>query len=230
MFHHTLGTTKATHLRTVRHPLIRTPNDIYALSPTELLVTNDHAHRAGLLRTVEDIVTHPLGPKTSLVHVSFSLDSPRVDARVALDGLHNCNGLGHGPSGQLLLVDAAGGILHLGTPNPPSLHTSIPHATTLDNPSFYASTLDASQGYLNAGLTAAHTLATSARNATALDPSIVWYLAFNSTTPKVLFHDDGARLRTASAAVIVDDEATRERWLFATGFLSEAMVAMPVEV
>lgn len=228
VFRHVLGSDSATHLRSVAHPLVRTPNDIFSISPGELLVTNDHKHRSGPLRTVEDIITHPLGPQTDLIHLRFSLESPDVEASIALDGLHNCNGLGHGPSGQLMLVDASGGILHLGTSSPISLTTSIPFETTIDNPSFYTSVIDSQTGYLNAGLPQAHTLSATARNASSTEPSIVWYLPLNSTTPKVLFHDDGRLLRSASAAVIVDDAVHRDRWLFATGFLSEGIVAMRV--
>jgi hypothetical protein len=49
-----------------------------------------------------------------------------------------------------------------------------------------------------------------------------------SSIPKVLFEDDGGRMRTASAAVLVDDAVKGETWIFATGFLSEGNVAVRV--
>jgi hypothetical protein len=69
IFHHILGSNTATHIRTVRHPLIRTPNDVYSVGPGDLLVTNDHKHRAGLWRTVEDLVSGAVGPKSDVGYV-----------------------------------------------------------------------------------------------------------------------------------------------------------------
>jgi hypothetical protein len=193
-----------------------------------------------------------VGPKCDVLRLRFDLDlgagsmgealeeSERgVDGTVVLAGIHNPNGLGHGPDAEILLVDAAGGILHIGflaskTPKPTDTNTksalilnrSISFPTTIDNPSFYHSTISNQKGYINAGLTAEHTLSRTARDPKGTDPSIIYYLAHASSTPKVLFQDDGGTLRTASAAVLVNDAVKRETWMFATGFLSDEIVSV----
>ena len=58
---------------------------------------------------------------------------------------------------------------------------------------------------------------------------------------RILFEDDGTRLRTASAAVLVavdpvdelnkgDVPGARKAWLFATGFLAKSVIALKVEL
>lgn len=71
----------ATHIDTIRHPLLRSPNSILALGPEELLVTNDHyftAKQSRLLSQLETFLGIPLGP---VVYVD--LRGGNVDARVA---------------------------------------------------------------------------------------------------------------------------------------------------
>lgn len=243
IFRHVLGSTSAQHVRSVHHPLVRTPNDIYSIGPGQLLVTNDHKHRDGFLRHIEDVISHSLAPKTDIVHLDVDLnegaqdDEQGVKATVALDGLHNGNGLGHGPNGQVLLGDAAGGVLHLGTletsPTPTlRLQASIQLDSTIDNPSYYQSKDGLTSGYILAGLAKAHTLSSTNRDAHGKDPVIVWYVPRTGATEvgkaRVLFADDSTVLRSASAAVMVDDESGKTKWLFVTGFLSEAMVAVKV--
>lgn len=260
IFHHILGSNSARHIRTIHHPLIRTPNDIYSIAPGDLLVTNDHRYRAGFLRTLEDLISHPLGPKSDVVRVTFPIPIEHgsqarnaqhagledgleggVVARIVGSGLHNPNGLGHGPDGEILLVDAAGGVLCFGSltssddPNPAVLilNRSVSFPSTIDNPSPYTSLHNPSKkGILNAGLTAAHTLSTSARDPSGNDPSIIYYLPSDSSVPRVLFKDEGGRLlRSASAAVCLDLEKEEEEggtWCFGTGFISEGIVGMRV--
>lgn len=43
-----------THSRTIYDPMLISPNDILAVSPTQFYVTNDHGYESGLMRTVED--------------------------------------------------------------------------------------------------------------------------------------------------------------------------------
>jgi hypothetical protein len=161
-----------------------------------------------------------------------------VEATIVANGLHNPNGLGHGPDGEILLVDAAGGVLYFGSLTSDTssadaakliLNRSVSFPSTIDNPSSYISSINPSKkGILNAGLTAAHTLSTSARDPSGVDPSIIYYLPHDSSTPQVIFQDKGGRvLRSASAAVLVDD-SSGETWCFGTGFISEGIVAMRV--
>src|SRR3954451_6277908 len=55
VFHHVIGSPSIRHIRSVWHPLLRTPNDVYASSPTSVYATNDHRYTEGLLRTIEDV-------------------------------------------------------------------------------------------------------------------------------------------------------------------------------
>ncbi|KAL2862949.1 serum paraoxonase/arylesterase family protein [Aspergillus lucknowensis] len=55
VFHYVLNSSTIRHVRSVRHPLITTPNDLYATSPYSFYVTNDHHYREGFLRELESI-------------------------------------------------------------------------------------------------------------------------------------------------------------------------------
>ncbi|GHJ87055.1 hypothetical protein NliqN6_3457 [Naganishia liquefaciens] len=235
VFRHALGSGTARYIRSVYHPLVRTPNDLYSISPGEILVTNDHKYRSGAMRMLEDVVSHRWGPKTDLVRLGFRLDGYQqgdVVGTIALSGLHNCNGLGHGPNGQVLLTDAAGGVLHVCSWDAYAglgIDSSIQLESTIDNPSYYASKFDSEAGYVLAGLARAYTLPRTNRDPNGLEPAIVWYVPLGGS-PRILFQDDGRVLRSASTAVIVDDEHSRERWLFVTGFHAEAIVAVKIEL
>ncbi|KAJ9093526.1 hypothetical protein QFC21_006360 [Naganishia friedmannii] len=273
VFHHVLNTSVATHIRSITHPLIRTPNDVLSLSPFEILVTNDHKHRSGFLRHVEDVITHSWGPKTDVIRLRFDLraagggkaeEGEGVEASVVLDAIHNGNGLGHGPGGQVLIGDAAGGVLHLAdliSPTTPTtktprlhIHESIPLLSNIDNPSFYASSDGTRSGYVLAGLSKGAALGPHAHDPTYKHGVIVWYVPVKGDgeagagagaetdgkagkvgEPRVIFADDGGLISTASAAVIVDrpsatGEGEVDRWLFVTGFMSDEMVAVKLDL
>lgn len=250
LFHHALGSPSVRHVRSIRHPLIRTPNDILAQSPTSFYVTNDHFYRNGLMRLVEDIV--PDAKWSSTVHVrvdSFqSADGQSgIDATTALTGLHNNNGLGLGASpDEVVIGSAIDGVMHRATVHESNrsitVRDSISFDTTIDNPSYFrdlhaASPADDRSGYVNAGLTRGIDLLGHFSDPNAKDGAIVWYARPSETEPegwekRVLFEDDGSLIRTASAAVLVGGEAQgageRKAWLFVTGFLSESVVAVGV--
>ncbi len=91
-----------------------------------------------------------------------------IDARVALSGLHNSNGLGRGPQpADIAITSAAGGLLHLAEVSADagkgegevaiSVKETLKLDSTIDNPSYFSdpyanATFDAS-GYILAGLT-----------------------------------------------------------------------------
>lgn len=249
LFRHVLETNTAQHVRSIWHPLIQTPNDIYAASPHSLYVTNDHFYRDGMLRMVEDIL--PAAKWSSVVHVRLStLDaagdsSAGLDASVALDGLWNNNGLGHGRTEQEVIISSAlGGRLFIATRQPENnhalaIHTTIQFDTVTDNPSYYADPFrtktDDKSGLVVAGVSQGFRLPHTSRDPDAKDPCQVWYArpAANGTwEKKLLFEDDSSRLRSAAAAVLVPIEpeqgGTKRAWLFVTGFLSERMLAVKV--
>ena len=130
------------------------------------------------------------------------------------------------------MTDAVGGVLHICSMDASSqirLESSIQLDSTIDNPSYYDSKLDSEAGYVLAGLARAYTLPKTNRDPNGLEPAIVWYVPVKGK-PRVLFQDDGRVMRSASTAVIVNDEGAGERWLFVTGFHSEAIVAVKVEL
>mgnify|MGYP002718703634 FL=1 len=247
LFHHTINSKSIRHVRSISHPLIKTPNDIYAISPVSFYVTNDHFYREGPMRLIED-VWRP-AKWSDIIHVriaDLSKDAP-IEASVALTGLWNNNGLGRGRTDKEVIISSAmGGEIFLATRHESnhsiSIDTSIAFASSLaDNPSYYddpyrTDSHDAS-GYLVAGVSQAIHLLANAKDPNALDAVQVWYTTLNSSTgvweKKVLFEDDGTRIRTASAAVLVPIEpkdGKKLAWLFVTGFMSESMVAVQVEL
>ncbi|RCI12336.1 hypothetical protein L249_1108 [Ophiocordyceps polyrhachis-furcata BCC 54312] len=269
IFHHGIGSNSVRHVRSVWHPLIRTPNDILAVSTSSFFVTNDHQYRKGYMRNVEDTW---FGSKWSnTIFVEFAVDgddtrsahddSKGVLASVSLEGFHNNNGLGHGKTSRDILIgSASSGTLHLGaySVDPAmavgriSVSQSIQLDSTIDNPSYFAdpyanSTFDGS-GYVLAGLSKAANLLQNIRNPQGQDSVYVWMvkpLNQGSTNAagedsskwrkRLLFEDDGSRIRTASSAVLVPidgftDSGQRRAQLFVSGFLSKSVVTCAVDL
>ncbi|KAE8395377.1 serum paraoxonase/arylesterase family protein [Aspergillus alliaceus] len=252
LFHHALGSNTVRHVRSILHSLIVTPNDIYAESPLSFYVTNDHFYREGFKRQVEDLV--PAAKWSNVVHVQVdSLESEQaeigVNAKVALVGLQNNNGLGHGQSKEEILIsNAIGGIMYRGRANPEPRNISILDEvhfdSSIDNPSYYmdpyrTSSGDAS-GYVLAGLLRPIDLAKNHADPNGKDGVMVWYARPN--TPKegsavewqtrLIFEDDGSNIRSSSTALLVPIELQpgekKKAWLFVTGFVSENVIAVEV--
>ena len=271
VFHHVIGTSTATHLRSIWHPLIRTPNDLIATSPTTLYVTNDHFYRVhGCMRVLEDMYAN--AKWTDVIFLEFALEAPStpttaetdalagVTASVALDKFHNANGLGHGRyANEVAIASAASGVLSIGEIPASSSALSTSHTitvlnriefeSTIDNPSYfsdpYAGTADGVDysGFVLAGMAKAHTLAQTSKQPEATDPVMVWFAKPVKQgesgevvwEKRLLFEDDGSRIRSASAAVLVaiDPEkegGKRKAWLYVTGFVSSSVVAVKVDL
>lgn len=259
LFRHVIGSSTLKHIRTISHKLIETPNDIYAVSPNEFYVTNDHRHREGLMRELETMA--PTAWSTT-IHVSItdpsaSSDTEGVEAKIALTGIKNNNGLGHVHDfNEVTVVSAERGILYRCVPDPATKTLSIEETihldSTLDNPFWYhdpwASANDDKSGYVLGGLARGMDLLTNTRDPSAKDPSFVWLvqrpqsaatnkdtLAKGAWEKRLVFADDGTRLRTASAAVIVGIDPKKEGgkkkgWLFATGFMSANVVVTKIDL
>jgi len=206
LFEYTLGTTTITHLRSVQHPSIVTPNDIHITSPTTFYVTNDHHYTAGLLRSVEDIAWDPIARWGKVLHVTVhdlnsSDATSAVTVDVALNRIHNPNGMGTGAtSSEVLIARAAAGVLVLAeeiktTPSRGwlsfgaskeevsvlKIKESIQMPSTLDNPTYFhdpyvAQTGRDASGYVLAGLARACDLAHTCGDPNGRDPSMVWLL------------------------------------------------------
>lgn len=260
LFRHVIGSSTLKHIRTISQKLIETPNDIYAVSPTEFYVTNDHRHREGLMRELETMA--PFAWSTT-VHVTITDPSETFYTKgfeviTALTGIKNNNGLGHvHGSNEVTVCSAERGILYRCVPDPETKTLAIEETvhmdSTLDNPSWYhdrwASADDDKSGYVLAGLARGIELLQNTRDPTGKDPTFVWLVQrqqSSSTTDKavqtkgdwekrLVFADDGTRLRTASAAVIVGIDPKKEGgkkkgWLFATGFMSANVVATKIDL
>lgn len=248
LFHHVLESETVQHVRSIRHPLVETPNDIYADSPYSLYVTNDHFYRDGPLRLIEDI--WPRAKWSTVVHVQVTDMKSKngedgLEASVAHSGLWNNNGLSHGRTSEEIVISSAiGGELYVSQRHPNhtiSVKDTISFDTVTDNPSYYAdpyrTEADDASGFVVAGVSQGLYLPKTSRDPDATDPLQVWYArpqpGTNGWEKKLLFEDDGLRIRSASAAVLVPLEpkgGKKLAWLFVTGFLSESMVAVQVEL
>ncbi|EAW09175.1 serum paraoxonase/arylesterase family protein [Aspergillus clavatus NRRL 1] len=254
LFHHVLESSTARHVRSIRNPLIATPNDIYAESPNSFFVTNDHLYRTGYKRMIEDVL--PLAKWSSTIHVQihdFNAEDAAagIDATVALTGLYNNNGLGHGKTkDEMLVVSCMGGTLYRAHANSGNhtitLGDAIRPGGQFDNPSYYSdpyrtASHDAS-GYVLGGMARPVDLAKHHSDPAAKDGAIVFYVrpksgsgaAATEWESRVIFQDDGTLIRTASSAVLVPIETQtgqkKKAWLFVSGFFSESVIAVEVEL
>ncbi|KAI0004435.1 calcium-dependent phosphotriesterase [Xylariaceae sp. FL0662B] len=252
LFVHTTGSNTAKHLRSISHPLIRTPNDLFALSEHEFLVTNDHHYRDGHKRVLlEDIARQKW---TDVIHVSLE-DDDQVVATVSLNSIATTNGLGRGPNQQILISNALGGALYFATLPPEKNKTlSISHSVQterlIDNPSYFSDPyagLDGKDysGYLLAGFGRAVEFPEYFKDPTGRlpIPSVVQYLPASAgrnasesrgKQARVLFSDDSSSLRSATTAVLTAiDPATndgkRQGWLFVTGVVAPHMLATKID-
>ncbi|KAK0727515.1 hypothetical protein B0T26DRAFT_637893 [Lasiosphaeria miniovina] len=279
IFHHVLGSSTVRHVRSVWHPLIRTPNDIFASSATSFFMTNDHRYvDHGLMRAIEDLYAR--AKWTDVVHVQLnSLAAPGDDATagvhatVAVSNIHNSNGLGHGRSPrEILITSCSSGVLHIGQVSPDAVSGHDSNVTIVesievdaisDNPSYFSDPFssglaDDRSGFVTAGVARPMEMTLNQRERTAKDPVKVVYVKPSLTAAsgtgsrtrgeqRVLFADNGSRIRTASAAVLVAiDPAThgsaragdgdggaqgpRKAMLFVTGFQSKNIIAVEVDL
>lgn len=257
VFHHVIGSASVKHLRSVWHPLVKTPNDIFALSPTSIFVTNDHRHRHGLMRSLEDVYS---GARwTNVVHLkldSLNKADPEsgVTASIASAPMHNNNGLAHGRSeDEILISSCTSGVLHIGKVSTGgtgniTLVDSVEFNHIVDNPSYFSDPFatpdDDRSGFLEAGLGRAIDLGKTKQDPLGKDPvmvSLARRTAAGRWETQLLFEDDGTRIRSASAAVLLaidpakdsqggGAEKTRKAWLFVTGFSSQSMIAVKVDL
>ena len=181
------------------------------------------------------------------MHISFTAsghDTTGVTATTALRNYHNPNGLGHSANpDEVLLTDAAGGELYVllrnTETNDLSLRQRIQLDSTIDNPSYYfdeyATPGRNASGYILAGLLRGAALAEAIMDDEEGIPSVVWHVRGDTGEKRVLFEDQGVRVRSASAAVVVgidpgENGGRKEGWLFVTGFVSGSVVAVKVDL
>ncbi|KAK4124686.1 hypothetical protein N657DRAFT_663657 [Parathielavia appendiculata] len=212
IFHHVLGSTSTKRLRSVWHPLIRMSNDISAESPASIYWT--------------EVV------RVRLASLAASDPSAGVTTRVALFDVYNSNSLSYGRSEwEMVISSYTSGVLHIG-PIPADANGSITVSKSVeidhvaDNPSCFA------DPYATPG-------DNRTKDPAAKDPFMITYVRpiASRWEKRGLFENDGTRLRSASAVVLValeptaDSEKavdTRKAWLFATGFLSRSIIAIKI--
>lgn len=265
IFEHTIGTSQAKWLRSVWHPKILTPNDIYATGPDSFYVTNDHYFPTGTMRLIEDLGWRDVAGWSNTLHVAFTRNpsSPHpgteVEVVVALNGLHNNNGLGRGAFPGEVLVGSAGS----GELTRCSVSTTAKDATLkvlehlridscIDNPSYYhdeyATPGKDASGYIIAGVSHPLKMFEEAKKADGEIPSLVWHVSLNETymagkqrrenegwDRKIIFRDDGKTSSGLATAVLVGldpakNGGKKQGWLFVTGFLSKSIVASLIDL
>lgn len=245
----------ATHVRTVSHPLIRTPNDVLSLGPGEFMVTNDHKRRSGTLRDLEDIVTWRRWSHGNLVHVTAPLElGGEVKARIVMNGIHNANGLGPGMTpDETLLVDASGGMLHVLHRSQASegaqivqLNDSVQLPNTLDNPFVlsdpYVDPDSDISCYVLGGLLKGSELGPTWRDREAVHPWSVHIVRKKSDGKgwdklKIL-QDDGHFVNALASALLVpippvkgeNGELRREAWVVLTSFFAAKVGVVRVDL
>ncbi|KAM0248118.1 hypothetical protein ACHAQJ_009588 [Trichoderma viride] len=266
LFHHVVGSGTARHIRTIWHPLIVTPNDVFAESPTSFFVTNDHYYTDGFKRAIEDVF--PIAAWTNVIHVQLQEarpvdddDSTGVHASIALDKLHNLNGLGHGRAeDEIFAVTCASGVVHVGQirgdKNAEKIINSnevIEFGSPVDNPTYFRDpyankTFDAS-GLVSSGPTRGIDFFKNKGMEDVLDPIMVWKASPRSSKEKeegaakgeqnwdvdLIFQDDGHRIRTTSASVLVaidpkEEQGRRRAWLFLSSYHAYNAIAVKIDL
>ncbi|KAF7969980.1 hypothetical protein HWV62_25470 [Athelia sp. TMB] len=254
IFRHVIGTTEAEFVRTVRHPLIRTPNDVFIVNPSSFYVTNDHYYREGFMRTVEDVLTERFGAWTDTVHIAITdMDSNEpsggIDVTIALPKMHNNNGLGHTDKpNEVAIVDASCGklaiaerSLTLGATPALIVRESIQLDCCLDNPCYfqdpYATAEHDGSGFILAGLAKAVEFEKTWKTPGSAIPVQVWHVKRRNGEweKKLIFQDDGKLMRSAATAVMVavdpsQNGGRRQGDLFVTGPLADAIVVSRVDL
>ncbi|KAH7324855.1 serum paraoxonase/arylesterase family protein [Stachybotrys elegans] len=261
VFHHIIGSNEARHVRSVSHPLLTLPNDVLATSPTSFHVTIDHYYTYGIMRLIEDLF--PRARWSYILHVDCSgvaAALPEADtectATVALTGIQNNNGLGHGRTPDEILIGCAvsgrmyvGRLKELG--GSIEIVDMVQYPANIDNPSYFHdpyanSTFDAS-GVLNVGLYKALTLPQTSADPEGKEGSMAWLLRPNSSTGSLLgsslsswetgllFEDEGDRMRFASGGALVaidpaKEAGQRKAWLFMAGALAPSVFAVKVDL
>jgi hypothetical protein len=257
IFHHVVGSDVATHVRTVSHPYIQTPNDIYAVGPFAFYVTNDHFYREGHMRAVEDLGSKFTSGWTNIIFADVDPNKGRegntwagVKAKIAHHGLHNNNGLGHTKTeGLIMICDAAGGITYFARKQDDDtlkVFEEVKFETSIDNPSWFQDPYpehgrDAS-GIVNAGLLQAHTLGNHIVDGGPIPP-VVFLASGGAGRPvgekqwntSILYADDSTHLRSASAAILIaidpkENDDKKQAWLFASGFAARGVIAVKVDL
>ncbi|KAF2971711.1 hypothetical protein GQX73_g1776 [Xylaria multiplex] len=256
LFHHVVGSPTLRHVRSIQHHLIRTPNDIFALSPQSFYVTNDHYYKEGWMRRFELLYRGAKWSDTIYVHFDESIRSTRdgVQAKPALSGIHTNNGLGHGKLGQILVSSSASGLLNIGeVPDDPrqggiNLVDFVEVDSFVDNPSWFedsfASVSHNASGLIIPGMSKMTDVPRFLKGTSRGLAGRVWHAIPASQhgrsqkhkwDVRLLLEDDGTLVNAISSAVMVAidpglESGKRKAWLFVSGFLARNIIATKVDI
>ncbi|KAF8925041.1 Arylesterase-domain-containing protein [Dissophora ornata] len=223
-----IGDKNVYYKETIKHDLIRTPNDIVALGPRSFYVSNDHLYSVGAWRLIEENLRRPW---SNVIYYS-----PET-AFVAFDHVISANGMTATTDRSLVYVSAChGGAIHVLKPKEDHTLVEQDHIKLdfyNDNPSFDPATGDVLiTGHVKpltmvAGL--------SVPNETFNGPSKIMKLAKNplaETDKKAAKHvletvlvDDGHLISTGTVAAI---DRKRDVMLVGTAFSDRGLVRCPV--
>jgi arylesterase / paraoxonase len=117
------------HRATLSDSLLVSPNDLVAVTPTQVYVTNDHRYRAGWMRTIEEYFRRPWANVVMWDGTRF---------REAAGGIRLANGINASPDGRTVYVmGTIGGAVRLYDRDPASgalsFRREIPLGTGGDN-------------------------------------------------------------------------------------------------
>ncbi|KAL2843788.1 hypothetical protein BJX68DRAFT_269965 [Aspergillus pseudodeflectus] len=207
-----------------------------------------HVLGTSTTRHLRSLEVLPFVKWTDVLHVQLdqltAIDATTgANATVALPKMHGCNGLGRGQAPEdVIVASVTGGLIwrtraNEDNPRTLSILEEIAVDSAIDNPSYYddlhKTEGDDASGYVLAGLRRAIDLPKTHTDPNATEGVIVWHVREDGST-RVIFEDDGTNIRSASTAVLVPIEPTKggskEARLFVTGFLSNGMVALRVQL
>ncbi|KAF9126603.1 Serum paraoxonase/arylesterase 2 [Mortierella sp. 14UC] len=107
---YTIGGKFVQYKETIRHELIRTPNDILAMGPRSFYVSNDHKYKSGAKRAYEEVLRRPLS------NVIFH--SPE-GTHIAYENVVSANGITSNTDRSLIYLSACHGAgVHVLRPTP----------------------------------------------------------------------------------------------------------------
>ncbi|KAJ2909068.1 hypothetical protein GGI21_002254 [Coemansia aciculifera] len=99
IFKHRLGAGYIEHVKTIKSPLLSSPNDVVATSRNTFYATNDLRYKSGIMHKIEVLLGMPWG------HVVYY--GPDGVVRKAYSGIAYPNGIAKSPSGDLIYIAAS---------------------------------------------------------------------------------------------------------------------------
>jgi len=261
VFYHVRGTSKLTHVRTIRDDSILMPNDIFAETPKSIYITSDPTLMGSATTKSGDTAT---AIRSSTYHIKLSQlwevwdPESHLNITVASNKLQNNNGIGHGQTKQeVLITSMTSGVMLRGRFSPTADSRRITYIDEfklppmVGNPSYfrdpYADAEEDASGYI----VPSHYRAlerTLGQDAAAKDDSLtIWQIRKakkggsaswtreGNWEKRILFEDDGSRIRSANSAVVVPidpklEDGLRKGWLVITGVVAKNIIAVKVDL